>query len=499
MDIPGATGVPDREALQKAEEESERLLDELKKEVRAEARDTGVLRKELRITVPAKIIADHMEHNYAELVHDAFVPGFRKGRAPRRLIEKRYGAEVRQSLTSSMVAQSFFAAVDKESLDVLGDPLLSITTDAGTKLMDVDEALQHLKLPETGDFSYVCEIELKPKFELPELKGIPVKTPPVEVTDAMVAEQILQRRKMRGRLEPVTDGAAERDDLVIADIVLTVDGQEVKHEENVTVGVRPTRLEGIALHTLDEVLAGVTPGATRIAECTIPDDFERSDLRGKAGQFEFKVHELKRLVPEPLPEFLQAWGFDQEAEGRRHFRQELEAERDQRVEQAKKTQVEQYLLQHTTLDLPQDFSARQTERAVMRRVIELQQRGVPLTDIEARIDALRTSAKEQVGDDLKLGFVFEKVAEQLEVEVTDEEVNTEIARMARLYNRRFDRIRDELQARGLLTQLVEQIRQNKCVDWLLAQAKLEDASASPAESQPPASERRLPRAPEEKS
>jgi trigger factor len=499
MDIPGATGVPDREALQKAEEESERLLDELKKEVRAEVRDIGVLRKELSITVPAKIIADHMEHNYAELVHDAFVPGFRKGRAPRRLIEKRYGAEVRQSLTSSMVAQSFFAAVDKESLDVLGDPLLSITTDAGTKLMDVDEALQHLKLPETGDFSYVCEIELKPKFELPELKGIPVKTPPVEVTDAMVAEQILQRRTMRGRLEPVTDGPAERDDLVIADVVLTVDGQEVKHEENVTVGVRPTRLEGIALHTLDQVLAGVTPGATRTAECNIPDDFERPDLRGKAGQFEFKVHELKRLVPEPLPEFLQAWGFDQEGEARRHFRQELEAERDQRVEQAKKTQVEQYLLQHTTLDLPLDFSTRQTERAVMRRVIELQQRGVPPTDIEARIDALRTSAKEQVANDLKLGFIFEKVAEQIEVEVTDEEVNTEIARMARLYNRRFDRIRDELQARGLLAQLVEQIRQNKCVDWLLTQAKPEDAVADAAEAQPRAARRRRRRQPEEKS
>ena len=219
-------------------------------------RDIAVLRKELRITVPAKVIADHMDHNYAELVHDAFVPGFRKGRAPRRLIEKRFGAEVRQSLTSSIVAQSFFAAVENEKLEVLGDPLFSIPVDSGTKLMDIDEALQHLKLPEAGDFSYVCEVELKPKFELPDLKGIPIKPPQVEVTDAMVDEQILQRRKMRGRVEPVPAGTAEKDDMVIANVALTVDGQEVKREENVTVGVRPAQRGG-------DCPAHARPGADR--------------------------------------------------------------------------------------------------------------------------------------------------------------------------------------------------------------------------------------------
>ena len=481
MDVPGAAGAVDPEVWEKAQEESERLLEDLKKEVKAELKDAGVLRKEMRVTVPAKVIADHMEHNYSELMHDAFVPGFRKGRAPRRLIEKRFGHEVRESLTSSIVGQSYFAATENEKLDVLGEPLFSIQADDGVKLMDIGEALQHIKLPETGDFTYVCEIELKPKFDLPELKGIEIKSPEVTVTDAMVEEQLLQRRKIRGRLEPLADTAAQKDDLVIADVVLTVEGQEIKREENVTVGVRPTRLDGIALLTLDETLTGTKPGESRTAACTIPDDFERPDLRGKAGQFEFKIHELKRLVPEPMADFLQAWGFENEDEARKDFRQQLEAERDQLVERAKQAQIESYLLEKTTLDLPQDFSARQTDRAVMRKVIELQQRGVPMTDIEARIDELRTSAKAQVANELKLSFVLEKVAEELSITVTDEEVNTEIARIAQLYNRRFDRVRDDLQSRGLLTQLVEQIRQNKCVAVLLEQANV--VAAAPTEGE----------------
>jgi len=142
------------------------------------------------------------------------------------------------------------------------------------------------------------------------------------------------------------------------------------------------------------------------------------------------------------------------------------------VARAKKEQVEEHLVANTKLELPEEFSARQTNRAVARRGIELQPRGVPASDIEARIDELRTSATEQVARDLRLDFILDKVAETLEVEVTDEEVNTEIARIARLYNRRFDRVRDDLQSRGLLAQFVQGIRQSKCIQRLLDKAKI---------------------------
>jgi len=484
MDIPGAAGAMDAEAWERADDESERLLEELKKEVKVETKDIGVLRKELHITVPAKVIADHMEHNYDELMSDALVPGFRKGRAPRQLIEKRFGAEVRESLTSSIVGQSYFAATENLELEALGDPLFRISTDQGVKLMDIGESLQHIKLPEDADFDYTCEVELKPTFELPETKGIEITKPTVDITDEMVDEQILQRRKIRGRYEMIGDAPAGKDDQLVADLVLTVDDQEIKREENVSLGVRPTRLDGIPLLTLDEVLSGVKSGESRTAECTIPDDYERADLRGKPGRFEFQVHEIKHLVPEDMENFLRAWGFDNEKELREHVHEELEAERDRHVERAQRAQVEEYLLKNISLDLPEDFSARQTDRAVVRRVVDLQQRGVPMSDIETQIDELRTSAKEQVATDLKLGFIFEKVAEKLEVSVTDEEVNSEIARIAQLYNRRFDRVRDDLQSRGLLSQLVEQIRQGKSVTLLLQDAKFVEPTADEKETKP---------------
>jgi trigger factor len=478
MDIPGiATGMTDHELMDRADEQAEKLLADLKEKVRVEIDDAGTLRKKLAITVPADVINQQLERNFNELRSDAIVPGFRKGRAPIRLVQKRYGADVRESLTTTILAQSFLAATENHKLDVLGDPLLRITTDEGEKLMELDEALQHLKLPESGDFCYTCEVEVKPTFELPALKGIKVKTPKFSIAEKDVKEYVLRQRKIRGRYEPLAKGTAKADDLIITKVKLSVDGNVVKEEDNVELAVRPTRHDGILLEHLDQVLTGVKPGDVCSTECEIPDDYERADLRGKKGTIEFGIHEVKRLKPISLQTLLEQTGTESESELKQLIRDDMEAERDRLIERAKREQVLDYLLEQVPMELPHKLSARQTHRAVLRRVIDLQQRGVPPSDIEAHIDELRTSAQEEVARSLKLDFIMERVAEQLEVTVTDEEINSEIARMARMYNQRFDRIRDNLHSRGLLTQLAEQIRQDKCVELLLGGAELHEVSA----------------------
>jgi trigger factor len=474
----------DPELMAAANDRAQELLEELKSEVKVETKDIGTLRKELTITVPGDIIAKHVDHNYDELANDAVVPGFRKGRAPRRLIEKRFGHDVRQSLKTTIIGQSFYAAADKAEIEPLGDPLFNVTNKEGhPNVVDFEEALTLLELPAEGDFNYSCELEIKPTFELPELKGIEVKTPQFEITDEQVDEQLERHRKIRGHYEPVTDGAAEPDDLIVADVTLKAGDQTVKTEENVQLGIRPTRLDGIALTELGEQLAGVKPGDTRTVTAKIPDDYERPDLRRQEAVFEFQVHELKRQVPAPVEELVQQSGAEDEAQLRQFIRDDLEAEKEQYTRRAQHAQLTDYLLENTPMDLPEDLSARQTDRAVLRRVIDLRQQGIPESDVEAKIDELRTSAAEDVTRDLKLGFILEKVAEELGVTVTDEEINTQIALIARRYDRRFDRVRDELQSQGLLSQLGEQIKHDKCLQQLLGEAKIVEVTPASAEAE----------------
>jgi trigger factor len=121
------------------------------------------------------------------------------------------------------------------------------------------------------------------------------------------------------------------------------------------------------------------------------------------------------------------------------------------------------------------MSARQTERVVLRRMVELQRRGVPQAEIEKYADKLRTGAREQAISELKLYFILEEIAEKLEIEVTEEEINGQIAEMARAYNRRFDRVRDELAKNNGIESLYLEIRDEKCVDKILEKAKITEA------------------------
>lgn len=479
MSIPGlATGVETPEMMERAEREAERLKVELKEKVKSEVTDIGTLRKAMVVTVPGEVIRQHFDHNYDEIRGDVALPGFRKGRAPKKLIRRRFSSDVRNSLKTSIIGQSFVSAVENNDLKVLGDPLFRVSKDEQVKLVDFNEAFAALELPEDADFVYTCEFEIKPTFELPELKGIEIKSPIVNIGDDTIAQFIERQLQIRGKYEPVAEGgAAAKDDMLIANVLLSADGKEVKREDNVQLGIRATRLDGIPLMELGEQLEGVKVGETRQAGCTFPDDYERVDLRGKAGEFSFSVNEIKRMVPLTIEQYREQIGAADDADVKKVAMEELEAERDRLVLQAKKQQVLEYLLNSTKLVLPEQLSARHTDRAVMRRVIELQQNGVPAGEIEAHIDELRTSAAESVQRSLKLEFILEKVAEKLEVGLSIEEVNAEIARMARLYNQRFDRVRDDLQNRGLLPQLAEQIRQDKCVNIILRDAKVVEVAA----------------------
>ena len=128
-----------------------------------------------------------------------------------------------------------------------------------------------------------------------------------------------------------------------------------------------------------------------------------------------------------------------------------------------------------TADLPEGVSTRQTERVAARRMVELQRQGVPPATIAKHADKLRTGAREQAVTELKLYFILEQIAETLEIEVTEEEINAAIASIAQTYNRRFDRVRDELLKSNGIDSLYLDLRDEKCIDVILEKAEIVEA------------------------
>lgn len=472
-------------------EVEEDIKTRLGKVISVEVGDAGVLRKTVSVSVPRDSINQEMDKEFKDLIKEAIVPGFRRGRAPRRLVEKRFGGEVGAQVQTRLVSNAYLAAIEKEDLKVLGDPMVWVkpkkdgTAEANERLMDMPSALQQLRIPEDGPLQFRCEVEVKPDFSLPKLEEIKVEKPDLGISEDDVDEQIKRLRARRGNWAPVQEGKVQKDDLIVCDLIVNVAGKEVKKAENVQMFARPQRIEGVTFEDLGDKLAGAKVGDTRTLEGQLADDYEEAELRGKEAKFALTVNEIKRLELPPLDkDYLTNLGFESEKEYREHVKRQMESQLETEIKRGMRNQVRKYLLDETKLDVPEGISTRQTERAVLRKAVELRQRGIPEAEIAKHADELKTVAREEVSSELKLYFIMEEIAEKLEVEITEEEINAQIAEIARAYNRRFDRVRDDLAKAGGIESLYLQIRDDKCIDKILEKAQIVKAEPRKESAKP---------------
>lgn len=462
---------------EQAEEQEETLQDKLKEVVDVQVEDLGGLRKKLTVTVPHDTIGEQLDEQYGQMRNEAVVPGFRKGRAPRRLLEKRFGRDVNATLIQQMLGTGYMAAVDKADLKVIGDPLIWVKRKEGEgeELVDVQTAMERVKLPDDGPLTFSCEVEVRPEFDLPEIEGIPLEKPVVTVTDEDVQNQLERLRTTRGTYEVIPeDGAVEANDVLYVDFRMTCEGTVLKEERMVRVAARGQVIDGVTLEKLGEALAGAKTGETRTASGQVPDDHVKAEFRGKQVDFEFKIREIQRLrLPELNEQFFKSLGFEGEQDLRDYIRKDLESRIEEQVRRVMAGQVYKYLEDKTSFELPPRLSERQADRVLIRHMVELYRQGVPQAEVEKRIDEIKTSSQELAAREMRRFFIMEKVAEQLEdIEVSEGEINNLIATIAYRQGRRFDRVRDELAKGGGLTNLYLQIRDEKLIERLIEKAQI---------------------------
>jgi len=466
--------------------EEEQAMAKLKEAITVEREEIGSLRVKLTITVPQDTLDERRGEEFAELKRDAQVPGFRKGHAPLRLVEKRFAMDVGEQLKSQLIGNGYLAAVEKEDLKPLGDPLFWVKVEEERvgedqkphkveteKLLPIDQALDNVVLPKEGPLTFCCELEIKPEFELPELEKIPISRPAVAIDDDDVEAEVDRLRMMRGTFQPVETGTVKPDDLLYTDMKMSADGELIASEDNMEIAARDVQFRGIPLTGFGDAVKGKKLDETVTFEAAVPEDHENIDLRGKTAKFEFTLREVKRLdLPVVDEEFLSTLGFDSEDQLRSMLRSTLEMRLEATIREAMHDQIGQYLVDQTKLEIPEGLSQRQTERSIARRKIAMYQSGVPEAEIDRRTDELRAKAHEQTVRDLKLFFILEKIAEKRDVKVTEEQINGAIAHIAQRSGKRFDRVRDELSKGDGLTTLYLQLRDEQILQGLLNDAEI---------------------------
>ncbi len=426
--------------------------------------EAGPCKKKVSIEIPEETIINITDEQYRSLREDALVPGFRKGRAPRRLLEKRFGKETSEQVKLKLIADATDSAIKDNELNTLGEPNVEF---------------EKVEMPAEGPLKFDFEVEVRPEFDLPKLEGIPLNKPKVEVTDEQVNREIEKLRKYSGVWTPRKAGAVQPDDQIISDIVLKA--EDVEEEEklnNIEVYVRPTGfVAAVPVEKLDELLVGAKAGDTKQTTVDVPKTYFKENYRGKKVDISITVKDIKWLKPAPLDtDFLTRLGVKDEKELREKTHEALQNRLEMQLRTEMTEQIYQYLLDNTDFDLPLDIVARQAHTVLQRQYVNLMTQGLSREQIDQQMDPLKASSDERAKEQLKTFFIMDKVAEKLEIEVSDEELNGHIAQLAIQQGQRPERMREQMVREGTLAQFRLEVQQSKCIAKLLESAKITEIS-----------------------
>jgi len=422
--------------------------------------DAGPCKKKITIEIPQETITNATDEQYKTLRDEALVPGFRKGRAPRRLLEKRFGKETSEQVKLKLIADASESSIKDSKLDILGEP-------------DID--FEKIELPAEGPMKFEFEVEVHPEFELPSLEGIPLNKPKVEITDEQVTKEVEQMRKWSGIWVPREDGVVQHEDQIIAEVVLkTEDDEEEEKLNNIEIYVKqPGFVAAVPVEKLDELLTGAKAGDTRQTSVDVPKTYFREKYRGKKIDIRITIRDIKWLKPTDLDNnFLVRLGVKDEKELREKTHEALHNRLETQLRTEMTEQIYQYLLGNTNFDLPLDIVARQANTVLQRQYINLMTQGLSREQIDEQMDQLKASSEERAKEQLKTFFIMDKVAEKLEIDVTDEELNGHIAGLAIQQGQRPERMREQMVREGTLAQFRLEVRQSKCIAKLLESAKI---------------------------
>lgn len=423
----------------------------------------GPCRKALRVEIPAERVAGEYALVLGEFSKHARISGFRKGKAPVAIVERHYGKDILEETRERLLPRAYHEALAQEHLTPVA-------------VVDVSDVQVDKRLP----LSFKATVDVVPEFALPDYKGIPVKSRPVEVKDAEIEQVLNGIRDRQARFEAVEGRAARKEDVVEIDYVGTCDGQPMG-------AVAPDRPElaqgkdfwvllsdnvGEFLPGLKPQLEGVEIGQTREVSIAFPADYRVASAAGKTASYTVTVRGIReRKSPEMNDEFATSVGATSVEDLRQKVKENLHAAAVQGETGRQKDELLKWLMERVEMkDLPQSLVEEEARHIIQDVVQENVRRGVDKDEIEKNREDIFNRAAQSASDRVRMNYVLSRIAEEEKVVVSDEDLDRRVADMAARYGMPPQAMKAELEKRGSLAGLRRSLRLDKTVDLMLAAA-----------------------------
>ncbi len=434
---------------------------EEKLDLKVEIDEVSACQRHVTVTIDEKSIEQYFDKEYDDLVPQAQVPGFRPGRAPRKLVEKRFRKDVGERVKSNLVLDALTQVNEENELTPISEP---------------DFDFDSIVLPEDGPLIFEFDLEVRPEFELPDWEGLKIEKPTHEFTDEEVDRAVERVLANHGQLAP-SDEPAEPGDYVVTRLTFKDGEQVISSAEEETIRIRPLLSfhDGV-IENFDELMKGAKPGDVVKTNVPLSEDAPNVALRGKTVDAIFEIQEIKRLdLPELDEEFLQQLGgFESEADLRDAVQDNLRRQLEHEQRQRARRQVTEALTESADWELPPALLEKQSRRELQRAILELRRSGYPEDQILSHMNTLRRSSQASTAQALKEHFILEKIAEEENIEDEPMDYDMEIALIASQSGATPRRVRAQLEKSGEMDILRNQIIERKVIDRILEKAKFQE-------------------------
>jgi trigger factor len=419
----------------------------------------------LQIELPPEEVSKEWDAIANSFARFAKIPGYRPGKAPRTVIEKRFRKEIQDELTKKLVSKSYHEAIEQKQLRV-------------ASLANIED----VQLGEDKSMRFRATVVTAPEFELPEYKQIPVQLPGTTVSRSEIDSALERLRDQSADFVDVPDRGLEMEDFAVIDFEGSSDGKPISEvapsaSKNLHGGkkfwlrLNPDNY----LPKFCEQIVGQKPGETRQVTVDFASDFPVKELAGKQANYDVTVREIKQKVLPPLDDAFAAKLIPEKTLSDLHkiIEHDLVHEKEHERERAKEGQVVKFLHDHIQFELPAPLLKNETRRILADLVQRNRERGVTDEMLKDKEKELIESAAGLAAHRLKTNFILHRIAECEKVNVSREDIHARLREEAARYNISVEKMRKELQEHDGLDAFAEQILLGKTLDFLKANVSVE--------------------------
>lgn len=412
----------------------------------------------LTIEVSAEDFEKAVEKAYNKNKGKMSVPGFRKGKVPRQMLEKMYGAEIFfEDAANEIIPEAYSAEASECELDIVSQPKIDV-----------------VQIEKGKPFIFTAEVATKPEVELGNYKEIKVEKPSAEVTDEDINAELENVRNQNSRTIPVEDRAVEDGDITTIDFEGFVDG--VAFEGGKGTDYPLTIGSHSFIDNFEEQLIGKNIGEEAQINVTFPEEYQAEELKGKAAMFKVTVKEIKKVeLPELDDDFAQdVSDFDTMAEYKEDVKNKLAEKKEAEAKTELENRAIDALIEASKMDVPEpmiDLQVRQMADDFSRRI---QSQGISIEQYfqftgltpEKMVETMKPQALKRIQSRL----VLEAVAKAENFEITEDDINTEIEKMASMYQMEVEKLK-EVVSDSDKEAMKQDIGVQKAVDFIVANVK----------------------------